>query len=149
MKRALTVLAVVAGLALTGYAMLYLKYGDFARDVVEDAKRKAARMEGDSISLDTCRYFLKVPVDIDYPETPAFDTTIVRTGVCKHHMLHFPTWGTGTTYKVSGNGLEREVGFITDEKDKQWLDISNMPAGEYHVNLLACGNGGSFTLKIK
>lgn len=64
-------------------------------------------------------------------------------------QLHFPAWGTGTTYTISGNGLEREVGFTTGEKYKQWLDISNLPAGEYHVNLLACGNGGGFMLRIK
>ena len=85
----------------------------------------------------------------DIPDAPRFDTTIVRSAGCKHHLLHFPSWGTGTTYKLNGHGVEREVGFMTDNEEKQWLDITDLPVGSYNVNLLACGNGGSFTLTVK
>lgn len=150
MKRVLVILTVLTGLVAVGYAALYLAYGGFARGVIEDGRRMAAwRADGGSISLDTCRYMLKVPADIDLPETPAFDTTFVRTETCKYHLVHFPNWGTGTTYKISGNGVEREVGFVTDEAEKQWLDITDLPVGSYNVNLLACGNGGSFTITVK
>lgn len=149
MKRVLLILAVFAGLVLAGYAALYVAYGDFAKGVVEDGKRMADRRDNGTVDLDTCRYAIKVPPDIDFPETPSYDTTIVRTPLCKHHLLHFPSWGTGTTYKINGNGIEREVGFMTDEEEKQWLDITDLPVGRYNVNLLACGNGGSFTLSIR
>ena len=149
MKRVLVILSVLAGLALVGYAALYLTYRDFARGMVEDGKRTADRRDNGLIDLDTFRYAIKVPPGIDFPETPAYDTTIVRNPLCKHHLLHFPTWGTGTTYKINGNGIEREVGFMTDEAEKQWLDITDLPVGRYNVNLLACGNGGSFTLNIR
>jgi hypothetical protein len=102
-----------------------------------------------ALAHDTCLYALSVPPDIDMPETPAFDTTIVRAAGCEHHMLHFPAWGTGTDYKITGNGLERSVGFGIDEKEKQWLEISDLPVGDYSVHLLACGNGGFFKLRIQ
>jgi len=150
MKRVLVILSVLTGLVLARYAALYLAYGDFARGVVEDGQRVAAlRTNERLLSLDTCRYVLRVPADIDFPETPAFDTTIVRNAACQHHLLHFPSWGTGTTYKISGSSVEREVGSTFGEQEKQWLNITDMPAGDYHVWLLACGNGGFFTLRIK
>ncbi len=38
---------------------------------------------------------------------------------------------------------------MTDNEEKQWLDITDLPVGSYNVNLLACGNGGSFTITVK
>lgn len=150
MKRALVILAVVTGLALVRYGALFLAYGGFARGVVEDGDRVAVvSTAGDLIDVDTCRYQLHVPADIDMPETPAFDTTIVRTAGCMHHLLRFPSWGTETTYKITGNVLERSVGFGIDEKEKQWLEISDLPVGDYSVHVLACGNGGFFKLRIR
>ena len=150
MKRVLVILSVLTGLVFAGYAALHLAFGEFARGVVQDGQRMAEwRALGEPISLDTCRYLLSVPADIDVPETPAFDTTIVRTPSCKQHLLHFPSWGTGTSYKLNGNGVEREVGFAMDEKEKQWLDITDFPSGSYNVHLMACGNGGFFTLNIQ
>lgn len=150
MKRALVIISVLTGLVLIGYGALNLAYGDFVRGVFEDGQRVAAwRASGDLIEMDTCRYQLNVPADIDVPETPAFDTTIVRTVGCMHHLLRFPSWGTGTAYKITGNGIEREVGFMTDEEEKQWFDITDLPSGRFTVNLFSCGNGGSFTLSIK
>ena len=103
----------------------------------------------DAATIDMCEYRLKVPPDLDISGAPRFDTTIVRSAGCKHHLLHFPSWGTGTTYKLNGHGIEREVGFMTDNEEKQWLDITDLPVGSYNVNLLACGNGGSFTITVK
>lgn len=96
-----------------------------------------------------CLYLVKLPADLDLPNTPHFDTTIVRSVGCKHHVLHFPGWGTGTTYKLDGNGVEREVGFTNGDKKEQWMDITDLPTGSYSVKLWACGNGGNFTLRIK
>lgn len=101
------------------------------------------------VVTDTCEYRLQVPANLDLPSSPHFDTTIVRNAGCKHHLLYLPSWGTGSTYKLKGNGVEREVGFITEQEEKQWLDITDMPVGSYHVDLLACGNGGSFTLTVR
>ena len=125
MKRIVITLVAIIGFVTIGYGVLYLMYGDFAEGVIEDGQRMAEwRTQEGANDFDTCRYSLKVPVDIDMPETRAFDTTIVRTVGCKYHLLHFPTWGTGTTYKITGGGVEREVGFVTDEEEKQWLDIA-------------------------
>ncbi len=102
-----------------------------------------------SVGITECRYELHIPLDLDFPETPHFDTTIVRTTTCVKHLLRLPPQGTETRYIFRMDTVERDLHFGFDEDSKQWLDISLMPAGEYHVRLLACGNGGSFTLHIK
>lgn len=97
----------------------------------------------------TCNYELRVPPDLDVPGTPHFDTTIVRTTNCSKHMLWFPTQGTETEYILSLDTVKRSVHFFHEETDKQWLDITHLPGGSYQVHLLACGNGGFFTLRIE
>lgn len=150
MKRALVILSVLTGLALVGYGALYLAYGDFARGVIDDGRHMGEwRAKATPMQLDTCRYMLRIPADLDYPETPHFDTTIVRNSTCKSHLLHFPAWGTRSDYVLSGNGVSDSLGFFFEEEQLQWLDVSALPAGIYRVRLLACGNGGDFTVKIQ
>jgi len=96
-----------------------------------------------------CRYVLNIPPDLDVPGTPHFDTTIVRSATCSKHLLRLPPQGTETRYIIRMDTFERDLHFGFDEDDKQWLDIGQMPAGEYHVRLLACGNGGTFTLRLR
>lgn len=151
MKRAATTIMMVTSLALIAYGALHFAYGGFARGVIEDAKHmEDGRPRDATINLDTCYYSLRVPPDMDHPETPPFDTTIVRRSGCISHWLQFPAQGTSTTYRLQRDTIVREVGFyMHDESEAEWLDISTLPPGEYHVTLLACGNGGSFALNIK
>jgi hypothetical protein len=151
LKRAIITIVVLAGLVLAAYGALHVAYGAFARGVAEDAKRmEKERSQRAIIDFDTCYYSLRVPADMDHPETPPFDTTIVRLKGCTSHWLQFPAQGTGTTYRLQRDTLVREVGFyMHDEGGRDWLDISTLPSGMYHVTLLACGNGGGFTLNIE
>lgn len=98
---------------------------------------------------DTCEYRLRIPPDLDLPSTPHFDTTIVRTAGCAKHLLWFPPQGTETRYILQHDTVTRDLHFAMQEVEKQWLDISTLPAGDHTVHLLACGNGGSFTLRIE
>jgi hypothetical protein len=98
---------------------------------------------------DTCTYHLSVPPDLDLPNTPHFDTTIVRSPGCSKHMLWFPAGGTETRYILQMDTVRRDLHFSKAEVDKQFLDITNLPSGAYEVHLLACSNGGSFTLRIQ
>lgn len=102
-----------------------------------------------SVGEAECRYELRIPPDLDVPGTPHFDTTIVRAPTCTKHLLRLPPQGTETRYIIRMDTVEHDLRFGFDEEDAQWLDITLMPAGEYHASLLACGNGGSFTLRIK
>lgn len=103
---------------------------------------------------DTCFYSIKVPPDIDMPSTPHFDTTIVRNTHCKIHILRLQSWGTETEYKLSGtvNGktYSRNAHFFHGPgSGPNTMDITDLPAGDYGMSLLACGNGGGFGLTIK
>src|SRR5262245_62118402 len=98
---------------------------------------------------DACRYFLRVPPDLDVPGTPHFDTTIVRTHACAEQYLWFPSGGTETMYIVRMDTIKRELHFFTGETEKQWLDVAGLPSGTYAVSMMACGNGGGFTLRLK
>ena len=99
-----------------------------------------------------CLYSLKIPADLDVPTTPHFDTTIVRSKACIHHVLILPSQGTETSYTISPaeSSVKLEpmiVHFFHGSKGQ--LDITNLPAGKYSVSLMACGNGGGFTLSIR
>ena len=98
---------------------------------------------------DACRYFLRVPPDMDLPGTRHFDTTIVRTFACKEQYLWFPSGGTETSYVVRMDTIERKLHFFMGETEKQWLDVADLPSGTYNVGMMACGNGGGFTLRLK
>lgn len=100
-------------------------------------------------SMDTCRYSLIVPADLDLPGTRSCDTTIVRDHECRQQLLHFPPWGTRSDYRITGNGIVDTIGFAFDQDSLQWLNITEFPNGRYNVHLVACGNGGSFTLDIQ
>jgi len=94
---------------------------------------------------DTCFYVIKVPADLDLPSTLPFDTTIVRRAACKIHIVKLPSWGTETSYTLIAAGKP------ADNKKSQSgaIDITTLAAGTYNMSLMACGNGGSFTVKIK
>jgi hypothetical protein len=96
---------------------------------------------------DTCFYYLKIPRDIDMPETPYFDTTIVRSSDCTVHILVLQSWGTQTSYILSSTKEERTASFNSGKNGT--MDITNLPEGKYGMSLMACGNGGGFTLRIK
>ncbi len=103
-------------------------------------------------SQDTCFYSIIVPPDIDFPETPYFDTTIQRSKTCKIHVLKLPSWGTETEYTMSRkDSIASPFKKITMEHDKGFglIDITDFPSGTYEMRLKACGNGGSFTIRIK
>jgi hypothetical protein len=97
---------------------------------------------------DACRYFLRVPADMDIPDTPPFDTTIVRTTACREQLIWFPSGGTETKYIVRKDTIERTLHFFNGQTEKQWLNVADLPSGTYDVSMFACGNGGSFTLRL-
>ncbi len=97
---------------------------------------------------DTCFYQLKIPPNIDMPSTPHFDTTIVVNENCKENILQLQAWGTETKYHFSSsNGISKSIRFSNGEKGV--LNLNELPKGKYNGSLMACGNGGSFTLNIK
>ena len=49
MRRVGIILAVIVGLVLVAYGVLYWAYGDFARGVVEDAKNHPMRQGNDTV----------------------------------------------------------------------------------------------------
>lgn len=108
----------------------------------------AVTLLSSSADGDACRYFLRVPADLDFPDTPHFDTTIVRTTACKEQLLWFPSGGTETKYLVRMDTIERTLHFFSGQTEKQWLDVSSLPSGTYTVSMFACSNGGSFTLRL-
>lgn len=103
-------------------------------------------------TADTCFYTINVPADIDVPTTPHFDTTIVRAENCKTQMLKLPEWGTQTTYILtrmdSVINIQKAVSFSAGQHYGM-IDITDLPAGTYGMGLMACGNGGGFTLHLK
>lgn len=115
--------------------------------------KKQSNIPADISKSDTCFYTINVPPDIDMPSTPYFDTTIVRSGNCKIHILNLQAWGTETEYDLSdstGKAIAKAHFFMSDKASgNRQIDISNLPAGKYNMYLLACGNGGGFGLRIK
>jgi hypothetical protein len=101
---------------------------------------------------DTCFYTVNVPPNIDYPETPHYDTTIVRAENCKTQVLKLWGWGTQTDYTLTRNDsvikVHRSVGFFASQR-YGLIDITDLPNGTYEMGLLACGNGGGFTVRLK
>lgn len=132
-----------------GVSCLFVACEPFTDDVT-DAARGHALVTGERVQTasDTCRYELRLPANMDMGERWA-DTTIVRRPECSRHLLRLQAWGTQSNYSITGNGMEMSVGFMFGEPDKQWMDITGLPVGEYKGWLLACGNGGGFTLRIE
>jgi hypothetical protein len=103
---------------------------------------------------DTCFYELQLPPDIDVPETPYFDTVLVRRENCKVHILVLESWGTETEYKIAASiGNQKynmNAHFHAGSPAKErMIDITHHPAAKYSGYLLACGNGGSFGLELR
>lgn len=111
------------------------------------------------LNTETCRYEVDVPADLDVPDTLGRNTDVwlLRSAYCGTHLVKFPAWGTETAYRVVGGpgsgvdttGKNAQLHFFMDQEDKQWLNVSGWPPGDYAVSLLACGNGGSFVLKLR
>ena len=103
-------------------------------------------------TADTCFYIVNVPPDIDFPETPHFDTTIVRADNCKTQVLKLWGWGTQTGYTLTRNDsvikVYKSVSFWAGQP-YGIIDITNLPSGTYGMGLMACGNGGGFTIRLK
>src|SRR5688572_11307844 len=77
--------------------------------------------------LDTCFYEISCGADLDMPQTPAWDTTITRTGGCDIQVLAMRSWGTETQYTMSGpEGVTGSCHF-THEMGSNLIDITGMP----------------------
>jgi len=108
------------------------------------------------LNTDTCEQEVLVPADLGLPETLVRDVWVLRSPYCGSHLVRFPLWGTQTTYIITFNPYfsdhTREPFTLEtsalDDVD-YWLDITDWPVGDHSVNLLACGNGGTFTLKLR
>lgn len=107
-------------------------------------------------NTDTCRQEVIVPADLDLPGTVYRDAWILRSPYCGRHFVHFPLWGTQTSYTITFNPYyadqtKEPVTLDTSALDdvNYWLDITDWPIGDHPVQLLACGNGGTFTLKLR
>lgn len=105
---------------------------------------------------DTCFYEIHVPPDIDMPKTPHFDTSIVRNNQCSTQILRLQSWGTETSYSLysskdsiltKGAKPIRSCAFGVHQKGE--MDIGDLAKGTYTMWLVACGNGGFFTVRIK
>lgn len=106
-----------------------------------------------SSPFDTCFYFIAVPANLDVPGTPHFDTIISRTAGCRVHFLKLPSWGTETRYGIIKRdtvpNVKESSSVVITNKQYGLIDITNISAGIYDAGLTACGNGGSFTIKIE
>lgn len=112
------------------------------------------------LNTDTCRYEVAVAGDLDVPDTCGVRNTdlwLMRSYYCGTHLARFPGWGTETAYTITGgpgsgvdtSGKGAHLHFSRQEEEKQWLDLTGWPPGDYTVSLVACGNGGSFILKLR
>lgn len=97
---------------------------------------------------DTCVYGLELPPDIDHINTD-FDTLIVRDKNCQVSMLGLQHWGTFSTYAFEGNGVDIEKNLSASVEEDRWIDIGDWPSGEYAGTVRACGNGGTYTLRLE
>ena len=75
---------------------------------------------------------------------------------CGIYLVHFPLWGTRTTCIIAFNPYRPNeardlITLDTNARDdvNYWLDITDWPVGDHPVWLLACGNGGTFTLRLR
>lgn len=114
------------------------------------------------LNTDTCRYDVMVLEDLDVPVAQGAqgrntDVWLLRSAYCGTHLAKFPSWGTETFYTITGgpgsgvdtSGHGAQLHFTHDEENKQWLDVTDLPPGDYTVSLIADGNGGSFILKLR
>lgn len=104
---------------------------------------------------DTCFYSIHIPADMDKPGTPHYDTTIVRKKGCKENAIRFDGWGFETNYVLSPANTssikgfkERSAHFFMPQQNGA-IDITDLAEGIYSIHLMACGNGGFFTVRIK
>ena len=108
------------------------------------------------LNTDTCRQEVYVPEDLDRPETTYRDAWLLRSAYCGTHFAHFPSWGTGTEYLITFNPYLPHVKkdpvsihLTSADPADGTVDVTDWPIGDHTVRLLACGNGGSFTLKFR
>ena len=60
------------------------------------------------LNTDTCRQEVVVPADLDLPETLYRDAWVMRSYYCGKHFVHFPLWGSQTTYIITFNPYRTE-----------------------------------------
>ncbi len=111
------VIAGIVGAAIAGVGYWWWENVAFCH--YTEMREEAIRNGVIEPSIDTCCYALVVPDDMDLPDASPFDTTIVRDLECKRQLLRFPAWGTRSDYRVTGNGLERTIGFAFDQDSLQ------------------------------
>lgn len=114
-----------------------------------------ALAQNKSANNDTCFYSIHIPADMDKPGKPHYDTTIVRKKDCKENTIRFDGWGFETNYVLSPADTsslkgfkERSAHFFMPQQNGA-IDITDLPEGIYSIHLMACGNGGFFTVRIK
>ena len=131
-------------------------------DELWSQEMKAARVIP-QLNTDTCRYEVAVPSDLDAPDTTLgshgrnTDVWLMRSYHAGTHLARFPAWGTETACTITGgpgsgvdtSGKGAQLHFFRQEQEKQWLDLTGWPPGDYTVSLVAFGNGGSFILKLR
>lgn len=108
------------------------------------------------LNTDTCRQEVLVPADLDLPETQMRDAWLMRSPYCGTHLVLFPSMGTVTDYTITFVPYLSEqqkdpvhVHVPLGDHTDGLVDITEWPIGDHSVCLLACGNGGTFTLKLR
>ena len=104
-----------------------------------------------STGPDVCYYTLRIPADMDVPSTAHYDTTLVRSKTCAKHILKLGSWGTSSSYVLSADTAlhVKAISLSIKARETGSMDITQLPAGTYTLSLMACGNGGACTVRIK
>jgi hypothetical protein len=107
-------------------------------------------------NTDTCVQELVLPADLDRPESPMRDAWVMRSPYCGRHLVQFPSRGTATEYFITFVPYLQErnmdpvhIDLALGENAERPIDVTDWPIGDHHVRMLACGNGGTFILKLR
>jgi hypothetical protein len=108
------------------------------------------------LNTDTCRQELVLPPDLELAGTLFRDVWATRSPYCATHLQHFPPWGPRTEYLITFNPYQPEmkkdpvtIRFTGSDDPRQWVDVSGWPVGDHPVHMVGCGNGATFTLKLR
>jgi hypothetical protein len=74
--------------------------------------------------------------------------TFTRNNQEKNWFLIMPCGGTETKIIVSGNSFNQQI-HINHRGCPPFIELTNLPDGEYHANMFACGLGGGVTFNLK
>lgn len=108
------------------------------------------------LNTDTCRQVVYLPPALEHPETAMRDAWLLRSPYCGKHFVHFPFWGSGSTYKITF------VPYLLDQKKdpvlldtsplddvNYWLDVSDWPIGDHPVEVTGTDSSATFILKLR